>query len=103
MLKILENINESIPENIKIDLGRRVATYPTSFIQFSNKLKQIVYNNSEIKKKLFKNNEDALYFSGDILAKTFYNFWIKGGDLEHHFINSAKETSYHAGFECLWS
>ena len=50
---------------------------------------------------LFKNNEDALHFSGDILAKTFYNFWIKGGDLEEHFIDIAKETSHYANFEYL--
>ena len=52
---------------------------------------------------LFKNNEDALHFSGDILAKAFYNFWIKGGELEEHFIASAKETSDYANFEYFWN
>jgi hypothetical protein len=103
MKDLLLNIDNSIPENVKIDFKRRIATCSIHFVQFSNQLKQMVYNSYDMKNILFKNNDEALHFSGDILAKTFYNFWIKGGDLEHHFINSAKETSYHAGFECLWS
>jgi hypothetical protein len=101
--EILYSINNSIPDNIKNDFKRRFATCPVNFIQFSNNLKQIAYNNYDIRTELFKNNDDALYFAGDILAKTFYNFWIKGGDLEAHFIDSAQQTSYHAGFKCLWS
>lgn len=85
-----------------MDFKRRFATWPVSFIQFSNHLKQVANNNFDIRSELFKNNDDALYFAGDILAKTFYNFWIKGGELEDHFIDSAKQTSYYAGFEYLW-
>jgi hypothetical protein len=99
---ILENINNSIPENIKIDFKKRIATFPVNFIQFSNQLREMSQNNFDIKNTLFKNNEEALYFSGDILAKTFLNFWMKGGDIEAHFIDNAQKTSYHAGFECLW-
>jgi hypothetical protein len=101
MKEILYSINTSIPENIKIDLKKRFATWSINFVQFSNYLKQLAQNNYDIRSVLFKNNEDALYFSGDILAKAFYNFWIKGGDLEEHFIDSAKEISYYANFDYL--
>ena len=101
MKEILYSINSSIPDNIKIDLKKRFATWSVNFIQFSNHLKQLAQNNYDIRSVLFKNNEDALHFSGDILAKTFYNFWIKGGDLEEHFIDIAKETSHYANFEYL--
>jgi hypothetical protein len=100
---ILENINNSIPENIKLDLTKRIVTRSTNFINFSNELKQMANNNFDIRNYLFKNDEIALYFAGDILAKTLYNFWIKGGKIEEHFIENAQITSYHAGFECLWN
>lgn len=96
---ILENINNSIPENIKLDFRKRIVTRSTNFIQFSNELRQMAYNNFDIKNTLFKNNEDVLHFSGDILAKTLYSFWINEGDIESHFTNSLHETFYHAGFE----
>jgi hypothetical protein len=101
-MSILENINNSIPENVKISLKKKIATFPASFIEFSNNLKNLANDNYDIRSVLFKNNEDALYFAGDILAKTFYSFWTKGGDLEAHFMDNAQQTSYHAGFECLW-
>jgi hypothetical protein len=103
MKEILDNINNSVPDNIKNDIKRRFATWSVNFIQFSNHLKQVAHNNYDIRNILFKNNEEALYFAGDILAKTLYNFWIKGGDLESHFVDNAKQTSYHAEFECLWN
>lgn len=102
-MSILENINNSIPENVKIGLKKKITTFSTSFIEFSNNLKNLAHNNYDIRSVLFKNNEDALHFAGDILAKTLYNFWTRGGDLESHFIENAQQTSYHAGFECLWN
>jgi len=96
---ILENINNSIPENVKLDLTKRIVTRSTNFVNFSNELKQMTYNNFDIRNTLFKNNEDILHFSGDILAKTLYSFWIKDGDIENHFADSLNETFYHAGFK----
>lgn len=103
MRPILENIENSIPENIKINLKKKITTFPVSFLEFSNNLKNLAHHNYDIRSILFKNNDEALYFAGDILAKTLYGFWIKGGDIEEHFIDSAQQASYYAGFECLWN
>lgn len=102
MQQILENIEKSIPENLKADLKKRIATATPILLQLSNQLKQMASNNYDVRSVLFKNSEDAIYFSGDILAKTLYDFWIKGGKIEDHFIESAQSTSYYSGFTCLW-
>jgi hypothetical protein len=102
MKQILEKIQSAIPENVRLDLTKRIATSPQSVVEISKNLKQMAENNYEIRSILFKNNESAIYFSGDILAKTLYNFWIKGGNIEEHFIENAQMTSYSSGFECIW-
>jgi len=102
MENILKNIESSIPENLKIDLKKRISTASPILLQMSSQLKQMATNNYDIRSILFKNDEDAIYFSGDILAKTLYNFWIKGGQIEDHFIENAQSTSYYSNFKCLW-
>ena len=103
MKEILENIEKSIPEKLKVDMKKRIATAPPFLMELSSQLKNYSINNYDIRNSLFKNNENALYFSGDILAKTLYSFWIKGGDIEQHFIENAQRISYSSQFECLWS
>ena len=103
MKEILNNIEKSVPENLKTDLKKRIVTSPQLLTEFSNQLKELSSNNYDIRYKLFNNSPDAVYFSGDILAKSLYDFWIKGGELEHHFIENAQRASYSYQFECLWS
>lgn len=102
MQQILQNIENSITENLKTDLKKRIATSTPILLQLSSQLKHMATNNYDIRSILFKNDEDAIYFSGDILAKTLYNFWIKGGQIEDHFIENAQSTSYYSNFKCLW-
>jgi hypothetical protein len=102
MKDILEKIQSAIPDNIRIDLTKSIATSAPKIVEISKNLKQMAESNYEIRSVLFKNNESAIYFSGDILAKTLHNFWIRGGEIEHHFVENAQITSYSAGFECLW-
>jgi hypothetical protein len=100
--QILENIEVSIPENIKIDMRKKFATNCAFMLEFSINLKQMVEKNLDLKNILFNNNEDALYFSGDILAKTLYYYWIKGGCIEEIFVENAQATAFYAGFKCIW-
>lgn len=102
MKDILENIEKSIPEKLKIDLKKRIATAPPLLAEFSNQLKQMAVNNYDVRYKLFKNNNDAIHFSGDILASTLYDFWMQGGEIEYHFVENAQRTSYSSQFECIW-
>jgi len=100
--EVLNKIESSIPENVKFNLKRRYATAAPSIIELSNQLKQMSENNYEIRSILFKNNDDALYFSGDILAKTLYDFWIKGGSVYESFIENAKIISFINRLKPLW-
>jgi len=102
MNDILNKIENSIPENLKLDLKRRLNTSAPLILQLSTNLREMTNNNYEIRNILFSNNNDALYFSGDILATTLYNFWIKGGNIQDHFVERAQAASYTYGFKCLW-
>ena len=102
MKEILQKIESSIPENLQLDLKRRIVTRAQSFSELSKQFKNITENNYEIRSALFKNNNDAIYFSGDILTKTFYDFWTKGGEIQDHFVENAQIASYVSNFECLW-
>ena len=102
MKEVLQKIESAIPEKIKLDLRKKLVTGSQIAFEMSKHLKEMTENNYEIRNILFKNNQDAIHFSGDILAKTLCSFWTKGGDLEAHFIDNAQQTSYHARFECLW-
>jgi hypothetical protein len=103
MKEVLQKIEGSIPEKVKLDLRKRPITGSQIFFEMSKHLKEMVENNYEIRNILFKSNEDAIYFSGDILAKALSSFWIKGGEIEEHFVESAQMTSFYARFECLWN
>jgi ubiquinone biosynthesis protein COQ9 len=102
MEQILENIEKSIPENLKADLKKRIATATPILLQLSNQLKQMAINNYDVRSVLFKNSEDAIYFSGDILAKTLHDYWIKRDPIKEIFIENAQATAFYAGFECVW-
>jgi hypothetical protein len=103
MKEVLQKIESSIPEKVKLDLRKKLVTGSQIIFEMSKHLKEMAENNYEIRNSLFKNNQDALYFSGDILAKALSSFWIKGGEIEEHFVESAQMTSFHARFECLWN
>jgi hypothetical protein len=103
MKEVLQKIESAIPEKIKLDLRKKLVTGSQITFEMSKHLKEMAENNYEIRNILFKNNQDALYFSGDILAKALSSFWIKGGEVEDHFIESAQMTSFYARFECLWN
>ena len=102
MENILLNIEKSIPAEIKFNLSKKYNLPLSSFLDLSNKLKSMVESYSELKEVLFSNHDDALYYSGDILAKTFYDYWIKRGCIKQTFIENAQAASFHAGFECVW-
>jgi len=101
-LEILNKINDSIDESVKIDFKRRICTSCTFMYNFSRDLKNLVDSNLDIKSILFKDSEDAIYFSGDILSKTLYHYWITGGSIYEHFIENARSASYSYNFKCLW-
>ena len=103
MNEILEKIENSIPENVRFNLKRRLVTQSSLIIELASQLKQMSENNYDIISILFKNNDDALYFSGDILAKTLHDFWTKNGSIYDFFMENAKATSYVNGFKCLWN
>jgi hypothetical protein len=100
MENILKNIESSIPENLKIDLKKRISTASPILLQMSSQLKQMASNNYDIRNILFNNDEDAIYFSGDILSKAFYNFWTTGGEIQDHFFENLQIASYIYGFKC---
>lgn len=102
MKEVLMNVESAVPSQVRESLRKRLNTGGPAFLEFSNNLKQLVENHQELKEILFKNNEAALHFSGDILAKTFHDYWIKGGDIDNVFIENAQAASYYGQFECLW-
>jgi hypothetical protein len=100
--EILSKIESSIPAETKQNFKRRLAIDIQTFIELSNNLKSMIQNYQELKDFLFKNNENAIHFSGDILVKTLHEYWIKGGNIEDIFIENAQATSFYADFECIW-
>jgi hypothetical protein len=102
MEDMLFSIEKSIPAEIKFNLSKSLNMSIPSFLELSNKLKNMVENYSELKQELFSNNNDVLYYSGDILAKTLHDYWIKGGSIKEIFIENAQATAFYAGFECVW-
>jgi hypothetical protein len=100
MENILKNIENSIPENIKIDLRKRIATSSPVLLQLADHLKHTVVNSHDMRSLLFNNDDDAIYFSGDILSKTLYNFWIIGGKIQDHFFENLQMSSYTNRFKC---
>ena len=102
MENILFGIEKSIPPELRLNLSKSLNIPMSSFLNLSNKLKSMVENYSELKQELFSNNNDALYYSGDILAKTLHDYWIKGGCIKEIFIENAQAAAFYAGFECVW-
>jgi hypothetical protein len=102
MDEVLMKLESAVPSQLRESLRRRLNIGGPAFIDFSNNLKQLVQNHQELKEILFKNNEAALHFSGDVLAKTFHDYWIKGGNLNEIFIENAQAASFYGEFECLW-
>lgn len=102
MEDMLFNIEKSIPVEIRFNLSKSLNMPISSFFELSNKLKSMVENYSELKETLFSNHNDALHYSGDILAKTLHDYWIKGGCIKEIFIENAQATAFYAGFECVW-
>ena len=81
----LLEIEKIIPDNLRYDLRRRVCTAAAAIFKIGSQFKKSVINNSKIREVLFNNNEDLIYFSGDVLSRTFYEFYSTGGDLEEIF------------------
>ena len=102
MENILLTIEKSIPDALKNNLSKRYIISISSFLDLSSKLKNMVQSYNEIKEILFLNNDEALYYSGDILAKTLHDYWIRGGNIQQIFIINAQATSFYAGFKCIW-
>jgi hypothetical protein len=98
----LLKIEGSIPENSKQAFKKRLILDHVAFIELSNNLKSMVENYRDLKETLFKNSEDAIHFSGDILAKTLHDYWLKGEDIEDIFIENAQAASFYGRFKCIW-
>ena len=99
MQDILNAIENSIPPEMRLNLSKRFNLSLPSFLDLSSKLKNMVENHAELKRELFSNHDDALYYSGDILAKTLHDYWVKGGCIKQIFIENAQATSFYAGFK----
>jgi hypothetical protein len=102
METVLYNIERSLPIDLKQNFKKQLTISCSSFIDLSIKLKNMVESYGELKEILFSNSDDAIYFSGDILAKTLHDYWIKGGCIKEIFIENAQATAFYAGFECVW-
>ena len=102
MEDILKNIENSIPTELKLNAGRCLNAGRFNFVDFSNKLRQMTNDHAELKAQLFSNNERALHYSGDILAKTFHDYWTKGGSIKEIFIENAQAAAFYAGFDSIW-
>jgi hypothetical protein len=102
METVLYNIERSLPIDLKQNFKKQLTISCSSFIDLSSKLKNMVENYSELKETLFSNHNDAIHYSGDILAKTLHDYWIKGGCIKEIFIENAQATAFYAGFECVW-
>ena len=90
----LFEIEKRIPDNLRYDLRRRVCTATAAIVEIGSQFKQMVIQNSQIKETLFNNNEDLIYFSGDILSRTFYEFYSMGGDLEETFKDNLGKVKF---------
>jgi hypothetical protein len=102
MKEALLNIERRIPVEIKNNFLRRMTGARYNITEFSNQLKQLVNNNSEIKEVLFKNNENAIHYSGDILSNTMFDYWATGRCIEEVFVERAKHTYEYANVEYEW-
>ena len=102
MKEVLLNIERRIPVEIKNNFLRRMGAMRYNVIEFSNQLKQLVNNNPEIKEILFKNNEDAIHYSGDILSNTLFDSWATGRCIEEVFVERAKHTYEYANIQYEW-
>ena len=102
MEDILKKIEGSIPAESKNKFKKCLIIDIKTFMEFSSGLTQMVQNYNELKEILFKNNEKAIHFSGDILAKTFHDYWIKNGSIVEIFIENAQAASFYGEFECVW-
>jgi hypothetical protein len=102
MNEVLMKVESAVPSQVRESLRKRLNTGGPAFLELSNNLKQLVEHHQELKEILFKNNDQAIHFSGDILAKTVHDYWIKGGNINEIFIENAQAASLYGGFECLW-
>jgi hypothetical protein len=102
MKEALLNIERRIPVEIKNNFLRRMTGARYNITEFSNQLKQLVNNNSEIKEVLFKNNENAIHYSGDILSNTMFDYWATGRCIEEVFVERAKHTYEYANVQYEW-
>lgn len=102
MENVLLTIEKSIPVELKNTLSKSYVMSISSFLDLSGKLKNMVQSYNEIKEILFLNNDEALHYSGDILAKTLHDYWVKGGCIKQIFIENAQATAFYAGFKCVW-
>ncbi len=102
MENILLTIEKSIPAELKNNLSKSYIVSMSSFLDLSNKLKNMVQSYNEIKEILFLNNNEALHYSGDILAKTLHEYWIKRGSIKQIFISNAQAASFYGEFKCIW-
>ena len=73
----LLKIEESIPEGLKAVLKKKLNRSHPIFADFSSELRKLVLTNEDVKNALFKDAENAIPYSGEILAATFHDFWIK--------------------------
>lgn len=94
ILGVLTQIEQKIPEALRNDLRKRIVTAPPLLIKLSPQLKNLVINNAEIKSVLFENNEDLIFFSGDILTRTFYDYYSIGESIEESFSQNLKNVKF---------
>jgi hypothetical protein len=100
MEDILKNIEGSIPAESKLKLKKTFSLSNPNFLSFSENLRRLVLSNDFIKENLFKGKIGAIYYSGELLSETFYDFWHKNSEnIEEIFLNKIENYSYVYGFE----
>jgi hypothetical protein len=94
LIDSLYSIEGKLSDPLRQDLRRRINTAGPVLFKLAGDLKRFVDNNLQIKENLFQNNQEVLYYSGDILAKTFYDYYLTGEGIDNIFIENVERTKY---------
>ena len=102
MKELLNKIEAGVPNEVKSGLSKRTASGWFQLSDLSKSLSQLVNRNVEIREILFKNNNNCLPYSGDILSVSLFEHWVTRGDIEEIFKKHAENTYSYAGVDFSW-
>jgi hypothetical protein len=99
MKDLLLKIEGMFDDKTKAEISKKISRHDPVFAKISKEMRDMVITNDFLKKNLFKNRLESLYYSGDILVETIHDWWIKGGDIEDIFLLKMEEASCVYGFD----